>query len=285
MNWRSTRTSPDFPLFLSTAAARRTSAAVPELFDMKLRARRRDRSARLGPEGFLVERVFEDCLDRIGLLEREFERALLIGCIDPEWPKRLRSFAEQVEVKDPGPLFAARAGGAAIIEDSWEPSKGAYDLVIALGTLDTVNDLPLALRLISYSMQPDGLVIGALSGGNTLTQLRSAMRAADAVGGVAAAHVHPRIEASALPPILADAGFARPVVDVERVLVSYPSLDRLVFDLRAMGATNLLLSRPPALTRQQRSAAIEAFADAGSGGRTTETFEILFFRAWSEASG
>lgn len=253
---------------------------MPELFDMKLRALRRDRAADVGPERFLAERVFEDCLDRIELVQRSFKRALLIGCIDPDWPGRLRSIAANVEVLDPSPSFARRAHGLPIIEDEWEPPLKAYDLVIAIGTLDTVNDLPLALSLIFHSMQSDALMIGALSGGDTLPHLRSAMRAADMVLGVAAAHVHPRIEASALSPLLVDAGFVRPVVDVERVQVSYPSLERLVSDLRAMGATNILQSRPPSLTRAQRSAAVRAFADAGDGLRTTETFEILHFAAW-----
>lgn len=270
---------------LSLASARRTSGAVTQLFDMKLRALRRDRAANVGPERFLAERVFEDCFERISLMKRRFDRALLIGCLDPEWPRRLRSIAREVDVRDPGPSLAACARGKPIIEDAWEPPPKSFDIVVAVGTLDTVNNLPLALRLILASMGPDGLIIGALSGGDTLRQLRSAMRAADGVLGVAAAHVHPRIEASALSPLLIDAGFIEPVVDVERVQVSYPSLERLVFDLRAMGATNVLQSKSPPLSRVQRSAAIRAFADAGDGSRTTEIFEILHFAAWSRPSG
>ena len=255
--------------------------AVPELFDMKLRALRRDRASRLGPELFLAERVFEDCFDRIALMNRNFDRALLIGCPDPGWAKRLGTLATEVDVRDPALSIAAAAGGAPIIEDAWEPAADTYDMVVAIGTLDTVNDLPLALRLICHSMRADGLAIGALSGGDTLRQLRSAMRAADAVSGLAAAHVHPRIEASALSPLLADAGFVKQVVDVERIAVSYPSFEGLVFDLRAMGATNLLHSRAPPLTRAQRLAALRSFDSAGVGNRTTEVFEVLHFAAWT----
>jgi hypothetical protein len=256
---------------------------VPELFDMKLRAMRRDRAARIGPELFLFERVFADCLERIALMNRRFERALLIGCPDPSW--RHRVAAGEVDVRDPGPLFAAAAGGDTIVEDAWEPEARAYDLVVNLGTLDTVNDLPLALRLTGHAMHPGGLFIGAVSGGDTLPQLRAAMRAADALAGVAAPHVHPRIEASALSPLLAEAGFERPVVDIERVQVSYPSLERLVGDLRAMGATNVLCSKAPPLTRAQREAASEAFAESAFDGRTTETFEIVHFAAWAAKRG
>jgi SAM-dependent methyltransferase len=254
---------------------------VPELFDMKMRALRRDRAARIGPELFLFDRAFEDCLERITLMNRRFERVALIGCPDPRWPGQLRSLADAVDCFDPGPLLAAAAGGTVMVEDSWSSKPATYDLVAAIGTLDTVNDLPLALRLIRNATRPNGLFIGAMSGGDTLPRLREAMRAADAVRGVAAPRVHPRIEASALSPLLADAGFVRPVVDVERVPVSYPSFERLVSDLRAMGATNVLRTSVPSLTRGQRNAASRAFGEAGGNGRTTETFELLHFAAWA----
>lgn len=253
----------------------------PKLFDMEVRAHRRDRAARSGPELFLHERAFADCLERIGLLGRRFEHALLIGCPDPRWPQRLGEIVQRVTPCDPGPLFAAMSGGHTIIEDAWEPPADTHDLVIALGTLDTTNDLPMALQLIRHSMQRDALFIGALSGGDTLPQLRRALRAADSVSGAAAPHVHPRIEPSALAPLLSDAGFSDPVVDVDRAPVSYRSLDRLVADLRAMGATNLLVGRPRFVGKAAHAAAIRAFAESGDGSRTVETVEIIHFAAWN----
>lgn len=262
-------------------AAQRTSAPVPDLFDMRLRALRRDRAARMGTELFLHERAFEDCLERISLSGRRFEHALLIGSPDRAWPKRAKAAANAVEVRDPGALFAKHSCGEVIEEDRWQPPQGTYDLVIAVGTLDTVNDLPLALKLIRYAMRSDGLFIGALSGGDTLPKLRSAMRAADSLSPGAAPHVHPRIEAASLAPLLEQAGFVAPVVDVDRVAVSYASFDRLVRDLRAMGAANLLHSRPRFIGRRARAAASEAFNKAGDGSRTVETFELLHFAAWT----
>jgi hypothetical protein len=108
------------------------------------------------------------------------------------------------------------------------------------------------------------------------------MRVADFVMGAASPHIHPRIEASALAPLLSQAGFVMPVVDVDRVSVSYPSFARLVADLRAMGATNILRERPRrALSKQAQAAAALAFEGAGDGVTTLETFEILHFAAWT----
>jgi hypothetical protein len=251
------------------------------LFDMRLRAQRRDRAARLGPELFLHERAFADCLDRLALVHRHFEQALLIGCPDPAWPQRLGEVSDNVQVSDPGPVFASAVRGQALIEDAWDPDVSKHDLVLTIGTMDTVNDFPLALRLIRRAMRSDGLFLGALSGGDTLPQLRAAMRAADAISGAAAPHVHPRIEASAFAPLLSDAGFIDPVVDVDRASVSYVSLAKLIADLRSMAATNILTARPRFLGKAALLEAARAFAAAGTGGRTVETFEIIHFAAWT----
>lgn len=232
-----------------------------DLFDPDLLELRRRRAARMGGDLFLYERAFADCLERIGLIARRFERALLLGCADPGWPERLSAFAGKVDVDE---------------------ISGAYDLCLSVGTLDTLNDLPLALAALRSVLEPDAFFIGALAGGETLPQLRSAMRAADRAQSGSVPHVHPRIGASALAGLLSGAGFVMPVVDIDRVEARYSTLADLVRDLRAMGATNVLRqrSRRP-LTKSARTAAFEAFAAAGRDGRTTEIFEILHFAAWT----
>jgi len=255
---------------------------VPDLFDLELRALRRDRAARTGPELFLLDRAFDDCVDRLSLMQRRFGNALLVGCPDPGWRERLQQFAADIDVRDPGTLFAHKADGEQLLEDAWEPTPRSYDLIIAVGTLDTVNDLPRALLAARFALKEDALFLGAVSGGETIPRLRSAMRVADLSTGVAAPHVHPRIEASALAPLLSNAGFVNPVVDVDRVFVSYRSLRDLVADLRRMAATNILASRPRGpMTKSAYSAAADDFSAAGDGERTIETFEILHFACWT----
>lgn len=257
-----------------------------DLFDLDLRAKRRDRAFRTGSELFLYERAFDDCLERLSLVRRSFQSALLIGCPDPNWPDRLREFVQQVDAFDPGREFAKAARGAQIVEDRFDPVPQHYDLCIAVGTLDTVNDLPQALVRIRAALAPDSLFIGTLSGGDTLPQLRSAMRAADEHEGVAVPHVHPRVEPSMLTALLSAAGFANPVVDVDRVAVRYQSLARLVGDLRAMGATNVLTNRSSnPISKGGLRKAAETFAAPALEGRTTETFEILHFAAWTAGQG
>lgn len=270
---------------LSRTNSRRTSAAVADLFDKDARIRRRERACRSGPALFVYERAFEDILDRLSVIQRPFEAALLIGTPDPSWPARLGQIAPSVQAIDPGAGFAAAAGALQIEEESIAFSPSSFDLVVAVGTLDTVNDLPGVLLKLRNLLRPDSLLIGAIAGGETLPQLRAAMRAADAIAGAAVPRVHPRIEAAALGHLLAATGFQIPVVDVDRAKVSYRSLRDLVRDMRAMGATNILAqrSRRP-LTRAALTAAENHFASNQENGRTLETFELLHFAAWTTSA-
>ena len=252
---------------------------------MELRALRRDRAFRSRPELFLHERAFVDCLDRLAHIRRQFHSALLVGCPDPSWRNRLEQLAGSVAVTDPGPQFAEAAGGKCIVEDEWKPPTGTYDLCVAIATLDTVNDLPRSLKSLRKSLQSDSLLIGAMTGGDTLPQLRLAMQIADRVIGASSPHVHPRIAAASLAPLLTACGFTDPVVDVDRVQVSYETLDKLVSDLRRMAATSILRQRSKRpLLRKERAEAEAAFQSAGNGSRTVETFEILHFAAWTPST-
>lgn len=253
-----------------------------DLFDRQLRAIRRDRAARAGPELFLFNRAYDECLDRLRDIPRNFDRALLLGCPSPDWQSRLLTIAAEVDVRDPGAHFAAQASGMQVEEDRHDFGSGQYDLCVAVGTLDTVNELPLALRLIGRSLKRDAPLIGAVAGGNSLPALRAALIEAGRHEGRVVARSHPRIEAASLAQLLASAGFNMPVVDVDRVRLRYLDFDALVRDLRSMGATSVLAQRPPPLSRAELQHCRQAFADRGSDGRTEEIVEILHFLGWSK---
>lgn len=235
-----------------------------DLFDRKLLAMRRARAKRKGPETFLHKRVTEDIFERLAIVRRKFERALVIG----DDGERLKRLIPAIDVIG--------------LDDLLKVEPGSYDLCIAVGELDTANDLPQALLAIRFALREDSLFIGAFPGGETLPALRSAMRTADEEMGAASAHVHPRIEPAAFTGLLTSAGFSMPVVDIDRVVVRYNSLVDLVRDLRGMGATNVLRSRARRpLNRRAAAAAASQFASHAEDGRVAEVFEILHFAAWT----
>lgn len=231
---------------------------------------------------FLFNRAFDDCIERLQDIARPFDRALLIGCPSPDWPNRLRQFVREIEVVDPGSRFAQAAGGEQVEEDRFDFGEERYDLCIAIGTLDSVNDLPLALQSIQRALRTDAPFIGAMAGGNSIATLRAALIEAGRAAGRIVGRAHPRIDPSSLAQLLTSAGFNMPVVDIDRVTLRYASIGDLIRDLRAMAATSVLAERPPVFKKSEAFHLQRAFSEAGDAGRTAEIVEILHFLGWSQ---
>jgi SAM-dependent methyltransferase len=165
----------------------------------------------------------------------------------------------------------------------------SFDLVVSALALQFVNDLPGVLTQIRRALRPDGLLLAAMIGGDTLTELRQSFAAAEAEceGGVSP-RVAPFADLRDIGGLLQRAGFALPVTDVDRVVVRYGNVFGLMADLRRMGATNILLERRRMPTRRAtmlRLAEIygERFADPD--GRIRATFDVIWLSGWAPHEG
>jgi SAM-dependent methyltransferase len=161
----------------------------------------------------------------------------------------------------------------------------SLDLTVSALAFQFVNDLPGVLAQIRRALKPDGLLLAAMIGGDTLTELRQSFAAAEAEyeGGVSP-RVAPFADLRDIGGLLQRAGLALPVTDVDRVVVRYDSAFSLMQDLRRMGATNILIERRRTPTRRAtmlRMAQIygERFADAD--GRIRATFDIVWLSGWA----
>ncbi len=254
-------------------------------FDRRLRRLRRDRAAATsGSADYLYRRAADELIGRLDLVTRKFESALDLGCGNLYLTERLRRRGLRVVPADSGRLFAAASGGVQCDEDRLPFADDAFDLIVSVGVLDSVNDLPGALTLIRRALRPDGLFLAAFAGAGSLPALRRAMRAADeAQSGGASPRLHPQIDVRAAGDLLGRAGFTLAVADCESVTVRFSSLQTLVADLRAMAATNILQARSPLpLGRAALAAAIATFADAADpDGKTPERFEIVHLSGWA----
>lgn len=255
-------------------------------FDRRLRRIRRDRAAhRLGSSDYLQRLMSDELLDRLAGVTRTFSEALNLGCTDGYLTKRLRELGVEVSSADAGSQFAHITGAIQCDEDRLAFCDNSFDLVVSVGALDTVNDLPGALALIRRCLRPDGLFLAAFAGAGSLPCLRSAMLAADEAdrGGAVAARIHPQIDVRAAGDLLTRAGFSLPVTDTASLAVRFPNFLQLVADLRANGATNILRSRGTrAISRKGLGAAVEEFARlADADGKTSERVEIVYLTAWA----
>ena len=239
---------------------------APKLFDRALLRARQARAVKQGLATFLRDRVAEDLSDRLQAVLRPFENAVDIGS-----PGGLSGFAP-VDLPDDDATALAL-----------QPSS--IDLAVSVLAFHLVNDLPGTLAQISRALRPDGLLLAAMLGGDTLTELRQSFAAAEAeIEGGISPRVIPFADLRDVGALLQRAGFALPVTDVDRIVVRYDSAFGLMKDLRAMGAANMLVERS---RRPLRRATLlrmvdtygERFADPD--GRIRATFDVIWLSAWA----
>jgi SAM-dependent methyltransferase len=249
--------------------------AAPMLFDRALLRARQVRAAQQGAATFLLDRVAEDMAERLHAVLREFTNAADIGTTGDQVRNALtKRVGELVHVDLPehesAPLPFAPA---------------SIDLAVSALALQFVNDLPGMLAQIRRALKPDGLLLAAMIGGDTLTELRQAFAAAEAEleGGISP-RVAPFADLRDVGALLQRAGFALPVTDVDRIVVRYDHAFALMHDLRRMGATNVLVERRRAPTRRAtmlRMAQVygERFVDPD--GRIRATFDLIWLSGWA----
>jgi SAM-dependent methyltransferase len=259
------------------------------LFDRALLRARRRRAAARGAENFLLERIAPELADRLQAVKRRFALALDLGT-PGEAVRHALARSGQVEMvlacESLADLRAAAAGPRVVADEEALPfADGVFDLVVSALALHWVNDLPGTLAQIRRTLKPDGLLLAAILGGDTLAELRHAITIAeDEVEGGASPRVAPFVDVRMLGSLLQRARLALPVTDVDRITVRYRRLADLVHDLRRMGATNALLERRRAPLRRQtiaRAAALYAERFADPDGRLRATFDVLWLSGWA----
>lgn len=266
-------------------------SGAPQLFDRALLAHRLDRAAASFAQAqFLKERVSEDMLDTLGAINRQFPLALDIGARGGVFGRMLAEspVADKVGLlieSDLSPAMLPEHGARLVLDEEALPfGDDSLNLIVSGLALHGVNDLPGALVQILRELKPDGLFIGALFGGETLKELRACLMEAEIeVRGGYGPRISPFAESPDLIDLLKRIGFAMPVVDSDRVSVSYEHPLRLMSDLRLMGESNVLVERPrKGLNRAILTRMCELYAERHSDvdGRINATFEIITLSGW-----
>ena len=158
-------------------------------------------------------------------------------------------------------------------------------LATVLRRFELAVDLGTPTDAVRRALKPDGLLLAALVGGDTLVELREAFAAAEVeIEGGVSPRVAPFADLRDLGALLQRAGFALPVTDLDRLSVRYASPFALMHDLRRMGATNALIERrrrPLKRATLARMAEIYCGRFADADGRIRATFEIVWLSGWA----
>lgn len=255
---------------------------VPQIFDVRLRRRRRARAASAFERfSFLADAVGEEMGDRIAATPRPFARAVWCGARSAPGVKDIAWIRGDAEAR-----FVPR-GGLVFEEEHLPFGEGTLELYASALTLHAVNDLPGALMQIRRSLKPDCLFMAALFGGQTLHELRMCLAEAEVeIEGGLSPRVAPFVDVRDAGALLQRAGFGQPVADVDAITVRYEHPLKLLADLRGMGETNVLTQRRRSFFKRRvltRAFEIYAAKFCGTDGRVAATFEIVYLTGWAPA--
>jgi SAM-dependent methyltransferase len=265
----------------------------PRVFDRALLNRRLDRAwarPRGGaPADFLLARAAQDLSERLSVVKRRFAIAADFGSPGPHGALQLAHGGQVDCVVRVAPTEASLGTGdflPAVGDLERLPvGDGRLDLAVSLLALQTVNDLPGALIQMRRALKPDGLLIAAMIGGDTLTELRQSLTIGESeILGGASPRVAPFVDVRALGGLAQRAGLALPVVDLDRAIVRYADMVALLADLRAMGSANALEARSRKLLPRavlERAAVIYAERFADPDGKLRATFDIVWVSGWA----
>lgn len=238
------------------------------LVDPQALQHHRDRAHRIGLATPLHRIAIDEVQDRLSEVNRAFTR---IGIVTP-WPEIWRETFPSAHICPPHDLLDL---------------PGDLDLVLHVMGLHWADDPVGQIVQSARALRPDGLFIGTLLGGQTLTELGDVLpRAEIAATGGLSPRLLPMGEIRDLGALLGRAGLALPVADHLALKFSYRDLFHLAADLRAMGETNALADRLRRPTRREvfaRAAADYAtrHPDPADPARIIATFDMIFLTGWA----
>lgn len=261
-----------------------------ELFDEALIARNRERALAQNAAGsdFLLELTARELAERLAIVQRRFDDAVeLFGgtgltakaAMATGKIERLRRIETSEDFGEGGsPVSTANYESVPL-----EPQS--VNLILSPLSLHLTNDTPGMLIQMRRALKPDGLLLAAIPGAGTLTELREVLLAAETeIYGGASPRVVPFADIRDIGSLLQRAGFALPVIDEESFTVRYDHIFALMRDLKAMGMANPLIGRskrPVSRRFFMRAAELYAERFSDADGRIRATFTIVFVSGWA----
>lgn len=236
----------------------------------------------------LHQEVGDRLLERLQLIRLEPQRVLDLGCatgvVTAGLFKRYRK--ARVIGLEQSPLLLAQARRRspwlrrlAVVcasANALPLAAASVDLVFSNLGLQCCDELDQIFAECWRVLRPGGLLLFSIPGPDTLQELRESWAAVDE-----AVHVHAFIDMHDIGDALVRSQFSDPVMDAENFTLTYPRLERLVADLRQLGAVNVAAGRPRGLTGRGRfQALVAAYERQRRDGLLPATVEVAYGHAW-----
>jgi SAM-dependent methyltransferase len=243
--------------------------SIHHLFDSWRHQLNRAKAAHTHPSPhFLTQEIEETLFKRVEQLNKSFSSILVLGCPGGLFKELISRKTEQITVAS---LQVER-------EQLPFPDQ-RFDLVVDGFEMHWVNDVPKAFFEVKRILTPDGYYLAGFPAERTLTELRQVLLKTDALLLQGAfPRVSPFLKIQTIGELMLATGFQESVVDHEELEVQYPSLFKLIHDLRAMGETSCFKGASPPFKRNYFSQADVFYKQLFSTpeGKQKATFDIAY---------
>jgi len=152
----------------------------------------------------------------------------------------------------------------------------SMDMVWSNLALQWCNDLPATFSGLHQVLRDEGLLIFSTFGPDTLRELRIAF---DGVDG--RRHINRFADMHDVGDMLMAAGFADPVMEMERITLTYSDVKAVMQDLRGIGAHNAMVDRSTGMMgRAKWTRIVQNYETLRRDGKLPATFEVIYGHAW-----
>ncbi|KAJ2003491.1 hypothetical protein GGI02_001158 [Coemansia sp. RSA 2322] len=273
------------------------SATPFEVFDRNAKRMQRNRAASRSAASrevdYLRDEVAARVADRLLDIKRRYHTVVEIGSgcghlaktVDADMMDRLImcDMARTALERDAAMRYDVDVERRVVDEELPRFEPESLDAVVSCLAMHWINDLPGMLIQIRKALVPDGVFIGAMFGGDSLFELRTSLQLADVErGGGIAARVSPLTDTRDVGSLLSRAGFTLSTIDVDNIVVSYPSMLHLISDINAMGEGNAVVQRLPFVRRDTLMAASAIYSEmhGNEDGSVPATFQVMYMIGW-----
>jgi malonyl-CoA O-methyltransferase len=251
-----------------------------------------NRAAAAYDQHAILEQEMESrLLERIGYLRHPPERVLDIGCGTGSASRTLKTQFEDATIisldwskamlEVAGSGQPSLAGRVCADMHSLPLAARSIDLVFSNLTLQWCVDLPAVFQEFRRVMSAGAMLVFNCYGPDTLRELKQAWRSVDDYP-----HVHDFPDMHDIGDGLMAAGFAEPVMDIERLTMDYPDVMSLLRDLQGTGSRNAASHRFKGLTGRGRLKQMQqAYEDFSQNGRYPASYEITFGATFAPEEG
>jgi malonyl-CoA O-methyltransferase len=158
-------------------------------------------------------------------------------------------------------------------------ASGSVDMVWSNLALQWCNDLPATFVELQRVIKVDGLLMFSSFGVDTLRELRTAFHGVDGYN-----HLSRFADMHDVGDMLVNAGFADPVMEMERITLTYDDVRAVMQDLKSIGAHNATAGRAPGMMGKAAWQRVtENYEKLRHDGKLPATFEIIYGHAWKPA--